>query len=129
MSFYKAQINFLSNFALIFSAIKYNFLCFFSSNIIYFAQRRPIKAQIVNSSGQNSSNTSCQFRNNKSIPLWILHPVMTNYSPVNLKFGDFQVLWWKFPKFLMSFWKVKVSFSSSFASIFTVIKHNSSVLF
>ena len=35
---------------------------------------------------------------------------------------------WKFAKFLMSFLKVQVSFPSNFASIFSAIKHNSSVL-
>ena len=36
---------------------------------------------------------------------------------------------WKFAKFLMSFLKAHVSFPSNFASVFSVIKHNSSVLF
>ena len=36
---------------------------------------------------------------------------------------------WKFAKFLISFLKAQVSFPSNFASIFNVIKHNSSVLF
>ena len=35
----------------------------------------------------------------------------------------------KFDKFLMSFLKAQVSFPSSSASIFSVMKHNSSVLF
>ena len=70
---------------------------------------------------------------------------MTNNFPVNFKlihfltldkripskyrFRDFQVLWWKFPKFLMSFLKVQISFPSNFASLFSAIKHNSSALF
>ena len=52
-------------------------LYFFSSNIIYFGQRKPIKVQmfeIFKCSGQNSSKSSCQFWNDKSIPLPILHP-------------------------------------------------------
>ena len=36
---------------------------------------------------------------------------------------------WKLAKFLMSFWQTLVSFPSNFASIFSVIKHNSSVYF
>ena len=51
-------------------------LYFFSSNNIYFAQKEPIKVKIFETfkcSGQNSSNSSCQFWNDKSIPLQILH--------------------------------------------------------
>ena len=71
--------------------------------------------------------------------------VMTNNSPVNFKlihflnldkripsksqFRDFQLLCMKFPKFLMSFLKVQISFPSNFASLFSAIKHNSSALF
>ena len=49
-------------------------------------------------------------------------------------FGDYDtvtltLLYWKFAKFLLSFWKVKVSFPSKFASIFSAIKHDSSVYF
>ena len=44
-------------------------------------------------------------------------------------FWDFQVLWWKFAKFFMLFSKPQVSFSSNFASLSSVTKDNSSVLF
>ena len=49
---------------------------FFSSNIIYFVQKMPIKVQIFEifeCSCQNSSNSSCQFWTDKSIPLQILY--------------------------------------------------------
>ena len=39
------------------------------------------------------------------------------------------MLWWKFAKFLISFLKAQVIFPSNFASIFSAIKHNSSILF
>ena len=51
-------------------------LYFFSSSDIYFAQKEHIKMKICETfkcSGQNSSNSSCQFWNDKSIPLQILH--------------------------------------------------------
>ena len=51
-------------------------LYFFSSNNIYFAPKEHIKMKIFETfkcSGQNSSNSSCQFWNDKSIPLQILH--------------------------------------------------------
>ena len=39
------------------------------------------------------------------------------------------VLWWKFTRFLMSFLEAEISSPSNFASIFSAIKHNSSVFF
>ena len=51
-------------------------LYFFTSNNIYFPQKEHIKMKIFETfkcSGQNSSNSSCQFWNDKSIPLQILH--------------------------------------------------------
>ena len=48
----------------------------FSSNIIYFGQKQPIKCkifEIFECSSQNSSNSSCQFWNNKSVPLQIFY--------------------------------------------------------
>ena len=47
-------------------------MCFLSSNLIYFGQRQPIKVQIseiFDCTGQNLSNSSCQFRTDKSIPV------------------------------------------------------------
>ena len=77
MTCLKAQVSFPSNVASIFSAIKQNSpILFFSSNIIYFVQKKPIKVQIFEifeCSGQNSSNSSCQFWTEKSILLQILH--------------------------------------------------------
>ena len=49
---------------------------FFSSNIVYFVQKKPIKVkiyEIFECSGQNLSNSSCQFWTDKSIPLQILY--------------------------------------------------------
>ena len=51
-------------------------LYFFSSKNIYFAQNEPIKMksfEIFKCSGQNSSNSSCELWNDKSVPLQILH--------------------------------------------------------
>ena len=48
----------------------------FSSNIIYFVQKEPIKVQIFETfecSVQNLSNCSGQFWSDKSIPFQILH--------------------------------------------------------
>ena len=66
-------------------------LYFFSSNNIYFAQKRPVKVKIFETfecSGQNLSNPLCQFWNDKSIPLKILYPssVSSKITPLYLYF-------------------------------------------
>ena len=51
-------------------------LYFFSSNIIYYGQKQPIKVhifKIFKCSAQNPSNYSCQFWIDKSVPLQILY--------------------------------------------------------
>ena len=50
-------------------------------------------------------------------------------QPIKVRIFRFPLLWLKFTKFLMSFFKQKVSFSSKFESFFSVMRHNSSVLF
>ena len=50
-------------------------------------------------------------------------------SPSKCKFSDFPLLGLKFTKFLMSFFKQKVSFSSKFGSFFSVMRGNSSIHF
>ena len=75
-------------------------LYFFSSKIIYFGRKEPIKVQMFETfkcSSQNSSNSSCQFWNDKSIPLQILHQSSLswqNNSSVNVKLIHF-LLWIK----------------------------------
>ena len=128
-------------------------LYFFSSSITYFGQKEPIKEQIFDTfkcSGQNSSNSSYQFWNDRSILLQLLHlsslsRYITPHNSANFKFihfllwikesdqscnfWDFWVLWWKFVKFLMSFSKSQISYCSNFASLFSVMKDKSYVPF
>ena len=64
-------------------------LCFFSSNNIYFAQKELIKVKIFETfecSGQNLSNSLCQFWNDKSIPLQILYPSSVSWKITPLYF-------------------------------------------
>ena len=50
-------------------------------------------------------------------------------SPSKCKFSDFLLLALKFTKFVISFLKQKVRFSLKFGSFFSVMRHNSSLLF
>ena len=50
-------------------------------------------------------------------------------EPIEKKFSDFWVVRWKLTKFLMPYFKLQVSFSLNFVSLFSVMGDNSSVLF
>ena len=50
-------------------------------------------------------------------------------QPIKEKYLDFLVVGWNLKKFLMSYLKLQVRFSSNFASLFSVMKDNSSVIF
>ena len=61
----------------------------FSSNNIYFTQKEPIKVKIFQTfkcSGQNLSNSFCQFWNDKLIPLRILYPSSVSWKITHLYF-------------------------------------------
>ena len=122
----------------------------FSSNNIYLAPKEPIKMNIFETfecSGQNLSNSFCQFWNDKSIPLQILHPPSVSWriaplyffssniyfaqkEPIKMKiFETFKCSDQNSFKFLMSILKWQVNSSSNFASFFIVMTHNFSVDF
>ena len=64
-------------------------LYLFSSNNIYFAQKETIKVKLFETfecSGQNFSNSLCQFWNSKSIPLQILYPSSVSWKITPLYF-------------------------------------------
>ena len=82
---------------------------------------------------ENSPNSLCYFWNHKTFFLCIflaqtLHTFDKSSSP-KCKFPDFSLLALNLTKFLMSFFKQKVSFTPKFGSFFSVMRDNSSVLF
>ena len=96
MLFLKAQFSFASIFHQYSVPSNITPLYFFSSNIIYFGQKQSIKVQIFEifeCSGQNLSNSSCQFWTDKSIPPQILlhSPLSWHNSPVSFKLVHFQL--------------------------------------
>ena len=75
-SILKLQVDSSPSFASLFSFMKDNSSALFNSNNVYFAQKEPIKMKIFETFkclGQNSSNSSCQLWNDKSVPLQLLH--------------------------------------------------------
>ena len=82
---------------------------------------------------ENSPNSLCYFWNHKTFFLCIflaqtLHTFDKSSSP-KCRFPDFSLLALNFTKFLMSFFKQKVTCSPKFGSFFSVMRDNSSVLF
>ena len=86
---------------------------------------------------ENSPNFLCHFWNHQSffatqlLCIFLAQTLHIFYKsiPSKWKFSDFLLLALKFTKFLMSFFKQKVSFSLKFRSLFSVMRDNSSVLF
>ena len=68
-------------------------------------------------------------RHNSSVFLAQTLHIFDKNSPSKYKFSDFPLLALNFTKFLMLFFSQKVSSSSEFRSLFSVIRDNSSVLF
>ena len=92
-------------------------------------------------SGKNLPNSSCYFPNHKSIlhhslmswkitPLYSFRSNITYLSRKGPKYKFLRLLcsWIKIHQILVSF-ETRISFSSNFASIFNVMRHNSSVPF
>ena len=86
-------------------------LYFFSSNSIYFAQKEAIKVKICETfecSGQNLSNSLCQFWNEKWISPQILTPSSVSwkitplyfFTSKNIKFAQKEPLKWNFLRLL-----------------------------
>ena len=81
---------------------------------------------------QFSSNfeaLSSVMKDNSSILFHLKLYRLSIKEPIKLKFSDFWVVEWKFNKFFMSCLKLQASFSLNFASLLSVTRDNSSVLF
>ena len=128
-------------------------LCtFFSSNNIYFAQTEPIQVKIFETfkcSGQNLSNSLCQFWNDRSISLQILYPSSVSWKlsplyffnsnnkyfvqkePLKVKiFETFECLGQNLSNSSCQVWNDKlISLQIFYLSLFIAMKHDSSILF
>ena len=82
---------------------------------------------------ENSPNFLCYFWKHKSfftkkLLCIFFSSSITYFRPSKCKFSDLPLLALKFTKFVMLFFKQKVSFPSKLGSIFSIMKDNSSVL-
>ena len=112
-------------------------LYFFRSNIIYFDQKCPLKCKILRLSSARIKFLMSIFKqqvspspNFASFFIAMTHDSLVNFKLIyfllcwkgahlSANFECFQVLWWKFTKFVLSFSKPK--------SVFLQILHHSSV--
>ena len=86
---------------------------------------------------ENSPNCLCNFWKHKSFfttqlfCIFLAQTLYTSYKSSSSKcqFLDFPLLRLKFTKFLLSFFKQKVSFRPKFGSLLSAMRKNSSVLF
>ena len=155
MSFFKPQVSFLLNFASPFSVMTHNSCEIFQLKhySICFGQKEPINTQFFRLLSALTkvypiSYTIFETTRSEFIQFCITlqcHERRLPYfffffsscliyfgqkQPIEVKFRTFQWLGrLKFTKFLMSYFKSKVSFSLNFASLFNVMRNNSSVLF
>ena len=122
------------------------FLWNFLAELLCFGQKEPIKVQILrllcalmkvhpisHASFETTRSRSIQILHHCCSVSWKITPLYFFFSS-NLytldkkQFSDFWMVWWKFTEFL-SCLKIQVSFSLKFASLFSVMRDNSSVLF
>ena len=124
---------------------------FSSWTIICFKKKEPIKVQffrrLLSAIMKIHSIPHAIFETTRSGFIQILHHCPVSWKitplyfcssnlvyfgqkePIENKFSDLWVVAWKFTKFLMTYLKSQVSFSLNFASFFSVMRDNSSVLF
>ena len=120
-----------------------------SWNITLWTKRahQSTNVQIFEGFNESSPSSSCQFWNHKvkfysnfaslfsvmkdnSSALFYLKLLYFGQKElIQAKFSDFWVAGWKFTKFFIWCLKLQVSFSLNFASLFSVIRDNSSVIF
>ena len=108
-----------------------------SDNSIYILHKYIYTEDLSNIIFNYLCENSLNFWNHKSIfTIQLLYTFLAQTlhsfyksNPSKCKFLDFLLLAIIFKKFLMSFFKQKVSFSSKFESLFIVMRDNSSVPF
>ena len=145
MSVLEPRVSFSSNFASLFNVMRHNSSVLFQLIFICFGRKEPINVQILRLSSAYVKihqipivifQTKSQF----FFKVWItlqcheryctflfetLHSIDKSNTS-KWKFSDFRLLAWKLTKFLISFFKPRVSFLLNLASHFSVITHNSS---
>ena len=130
MSIWKQQVNSSSNFVSFFIVMTHDSSINFKHILFLLwikGSHQSCNFETFKCSGENLPY-SHHFPNHKPVFLQILHHSSVLWKITRASFWDFLVLKSTFTK-VLSFWKQQISFSSHFASIFRVMRHNPSVLF
>ena len=132
MSILKRQVSYVSSFATFFIVMTYNFSVNFKLILFLLwikGSHQSPNSETFECSGENLPNSSCHFPNQKLVFLQILRHSSRSWkiSPMYF-FRSNVMLRSKVTKYL-SFLKQQISFSSTFASLFCVMRHNFSLLF
>ena len=147
MSILKRRVNSFSDFSSFFSVVRYNSCVNFQLTHFLLWTKGSHESTSLDTykcSDENLPNSSCYFPNHKSVFsnfVWLFSVIKYNSSVLfqvkrfllctkgtnqSSNFLDLIVLGSKFTKFL-SFFKQKIGFSSNFAPLFSIMRHNSSI--
>ena len=143
MSFFKPRVSFPLKFASPFSAMIHNSSeIFLLKHYLLWTKRAHhcTTFQTFECSNENSPSSSSHVWNHKvrdysslhhCLVTWKITPLyfLAQKQAMEVKFSDFWVVGWNFTKFLMSYLKSQNSFSLNFASLFSVMRDNSPILF
>ena len=140
MSLFKAQVSSSSSFLSFFSVTMHNSSALFWLKHDIFSTKvahHSSHFQTCNCSHYNSPKSSCPFWNQESVFLPTLHHYLVSETlydldkrnPSKKNLSDFRLLAWKLIKFLISFFKPRVSFPLNVASLFSVMTNISYEIF
>ena len=149
MSILKRQVSYVSSFATFFIVMTYNISVNFKLILFLLwikGSHQSPNFETFECSGGNLPNSSYHFQNQKLVFLrilrhcsgsWKISPMyffrsnviyFAQKESIKMKFGKFWAPRSKFTKYL-SFLKQQISYSSTLASLFCVMRHNFSLLF
>ena len=149
MSILKRQVSSSWNFASSFIAMTHKFSGSFKliHFLLWIKGDQSPNFETFDYTGKNLPNYSCHFPNHKSVFLQILHRFSVSWNITSLYFFSSNVIYLAQKKPIKieilkisgaqakihqiqnsSFVEQKINFSSDFASLFDVVRHNSSIL-
>ena len=142
---FQATSQFSFKFCITFQCHDTKFLWNFLAELLCFGQKEPIKVQILRllcALMKVHPIPHASFETTRSRFVHVLHYCSVSwkitpwyflssnlYTLDKKQFSGFWMVGWKFTKLLMPCLKLQVSFSLNFASIFSVMRDDSSVLF
>ena len=149
MSFFETKRQFSSNFAALSSVMKDNSSVLFHLKLYKLSTKRTHQKQIfiLSTARMKINQILCRFSNHKSVFTWTLHHLSVLWYIISLEFSSWNITLWtkraqqsinfqifecfneSSPNSSCQFWNHNVKVYSNFASLFSLMKYNSSVFF